>query len=130
MKWPIVAWSILVLAPISSAAAQDAPVPACVCVSCYKLHVFNDTAHVLKDRQKYIGLRGYDEDSDDQDDLTYAMTSGPSHGTLLGSAPNLCYIPSAGYTGTDQISFQVYRNTGASTCCCADGTISITVSDC
>ena len=38
--------------------------------------------------------------------LTYAVTSGPSHGTLTGTAPNLTYTPAAGYFGPDSFKFK------------------------
>jgi len=39
--------------------------------------------------------------------LTYAMVTSPMHGILYGVAPNVTYIPSAYYTGTDSFSFKV-----------------------
>jgi len=36
--------------------------------------------------------------------LTYSVISGPSYGTLSGTAPNLTYTPDAGYTGPDSFS--------------------------
>lgn len=38
--------------------------------------------------------------------VTYAVETGPSHGTLTGSAPNLTYTPSANYYGPDSFSFR------------------------
>jgi hypothetical protein len=43
--------------------------------------------------------------------LSYTVTSNPSHGTLNGSAPNLSYTPSSGFTGSDSFAFKV--NNGA-----------------
>lgn len=43
----------------------------------------------------------------EQDDLSYLVTSQPSHGTLTGSAPNLQYIPAANYFGPDSFTFEV-----------------------
>ena len=42
----------------------------------------------------------------DGDALTYAVASAPTHGTLLGTAPNLVYAPVAGYTGLDSFTFK------------------------
>ena len=44
--------------------------------------------------------------------LTYSVTSSPSHGVLTGTAPNLTYTPSAGYTGPDSFLFTVTNTAG------------------
>lgn len=67
-----------------------------------------------------ITLTGSDPDGDE---LTFAVTQQPSHGELTGEAPELTYIPAAGYSGSDSFTFTVDDGRGA-----ADtGTISITV---
>jgi hypothetical protein len=38
--------------------------------------------------------------------LTFDPVGGPSHGILIGSAPNLVYQPEAGYAGSDAFTFQ------------------------
>ncbi len=38
--------------------------------------------------------------------LTFALVAGPSHGLLVGSAPNLVYLPDSGYAGPDAFTFQ------------------------
>jgi uncharacterized delta-60 repeat protein len=38
--------------------------------------------------------------------LTYAIVTGPNHGTITGSGANLTYTPAANYYGTDSFSFQ------------------------
>src|SRR5439155_1003886 len=38
--------------------------------------------------------------------LTYAVVSGPAHGTLSGSAPSLTYTPAANYNGPDSFTFK------------------------
>ncbi len=43
----------------------------------------------------------------DADDLAYAITDQPDHGTLTGSADQWVYTPDDGYAGNDQISFSV-----------------------
>lgn len=43
----------------------------------------------------------------DGDPLSYSVLSGPSHGTLSGSAPNLSYQPAANYSGADSFTFTV-----------------------
>ena len=55
--------------------------------------------------------------------LTYSTVSGPSHGTLSGSAPNLTYTPNTGYTGSDSFTFKANDGTVDSN----TATVSITV---
>ena len=55
--------------------------------------------------------------------LTFTVTSNPAHGALSGSAPNLTYTPTAGYTGGDSFAFKVNDGHVDS----MGGTISITV---
>lgn len=40
------------------------------------------------------------------DPLTYAIVTGPAHGTLSGTAPNLTYTPAANYNGLDSFTFK------------------------
>ncbi len=40
------------------------------------------------------------------DALTYQIVTGPSHGTLNGSAPDLTYTPSQNYNGSDTFTFK------------------------
>jgi Big-like domain-containing protein/concanavalin A-like lectin/glucanase superfamily protein/K319-like protein len=37
--------------------------------------------------------------------LTYAVKTGPAHGSLSGAAPNLTYTPAAGYSGPDSFTY-------------------------
>ncbi len=55
--------------------------------------------------------------------LTYSVQTGPSHGTLSGTAPNLTYAPAANYHGPDSFTFVVNDGTANS----APATVSITV---
>jgi hypothetical protein len=50
-------------------------------------------------------------DADVGDSLDYSIVSGPSHGSLSGTAPNLTYIPAANYSGSDSFTFKA--NDGA-----------------
>ena len=50
----------------------------------------------------------------DEDPLTFAVITQPSHGTLSGPIPNLIYTPNAGYAGSDSFSFHVHDGTGYS----------------
>lgn len=44
---------------------------------------------------------------------TFVVTSGPAHGTLTGTPPNLVYTPDPGYSGVDQFTFEVTDTVGA-----------------
>ena len=67
-----------------------------------------------------ITLAGTDVDGDAP---TFAVLSGPSHGTLSGTAPNLTYTPAANYAGPDAFTFRA--NDGALNSTSA--TVSLTV---
>ncbi len=56
-----------------------------------------------EDTQKSITLTGSDVDGDA---LTFSVVTGPAHGTLTGTAPNLTYKPSANYNGADSFTFK------------------------
>ncbi len=55
--------------------------------------------------------------------LTYSVVSGPTHGTLSGTAPNLTYTPTAGYFGSDSFTFKANNGVKDSNV----ATVSITV---
>src|SRR5207247_3906541 len=38
--------------------------------------------------------------------MTYTIGTGPTHGTLSGTAPNLIYTPAANYNGPDSFTFR------------------------
>lgn len=59
----------------------------------------------------------------DGDALTYSVVSEPAHGALSGTAPNLVYKPTAGYSGSDSVTFQANDGTVSSNI----ATISITI---
>jgi hypothetical protein len=50
-----------------------------------------------------VVLAGSDADGDG---LTWSVLSGPTHGTLTGTAPALTYHPDAGFRGTDTVLVQ------------------------
>ncbi|MBT8038211.1 MAG: InlB B-repeat-containing protein, partial [Verrucomicrobiae bacterium] len=44
--------------------------------------------------------------------LTYTVISGPEHGSLTGTAPNMVYTAAANYTGSDSITYEVMDSEG------------------
>jgi hypothetical protein len=73
-----------------------------------------------EDTAVLIILTGSDLDGDP---LTYQVTSGPTNGTLTGTAPELTYTPGADWYGTDTFTFTVNDGTVDS----APATVTITV---
>jgi len=69
-----------------------------------------------------ITLVGWDVETAN---LSFNITSQPSHGSLSGSAPQLTYTPTSGYTGSDSFAFTVSDGTATS----APATISIIVGE-
>ena len=63
-----------------------------------------DSVATNEDTAKAIVLTGSDIDGDA---LSFSIASGPSHGTLSGTAPNVTYTPSANYNGSDSFTFKV-----------------------
>lgn len=53
-------------------------------------------------------------DAGTQSELTFTIVSGPYHGTLSGTAPDLTYTPAPGYAGEDSFSFTVAGEMGVS----------------
>ena len=43
----------------------------------------------------------------DGEQLTYSVITGPSHGSLSGTAPNITYTPALNYNGPDNFTFSV-----------------------
>ncbi len=93
--------STTVVAPNAAPAATDQSVP------------------VAHNTPKAITLSGTDPNGDP---LTFATTSTPAHGTLSGTAPNITYTPTTGYSGPDSFTFSVSDGLLSAT-----GTISLTV---
>ncbi len=67
-----------------------------------------------------VTLAGSDPDGDA---ITFAVGTGPAHGTLSGTGANLTYTPTAGYTGPDSFTFTTNDGHVSS----APATVSITV---
>ncbi|MCU1372288.1 MAG: hypothetical protein JWO77_3482 [Ilumatobacteraceae bacterium] len=74
---------------------------------------------VAHNTAKAITLAGTDREGDP---LTFAATSTPAHGSLSGTAPNLTYTPTNGYSGPDSFTF-----TASDGALSDSGTVSITV---
>ena len=74
----------------------------------------------VRDASLAITLTGSDPDGDA---LTFAVVSGPAHGSLSGTAPALTYTPATGYVGADSFSFVVNDGTANS----LEATVSIDV---
>ncbi|MEI7832766.1 MAG: Ig-like domain-containing protein, partial [bacterium] len=80
------------------------------------------SVYVNKGIAKAITLAASDADGNT---LTYTVVMRPTHGILTGTAPKLTYTPTAGYLGTDSLTFKVNDGTVDS----AVATVSITVSE-
>ena len=75
---------------------------------------------LLEDNSLALTLSGIDNDGDT---LNFTVTSGPSNGSLSGTAPNLSYTPVANYNGGDSFIFSAADGNGGS----ATGTVSLNV---
>jgi len=60
---------------------------------------------VAQGRAKAITLSATDPDTP-ANQLTYAITTPPAHGTLTGTAPNVTYTSASDFTGTDTFQFK------------------------
>lgn len=83
---------------------------------------FGQTLGVLINQPKDILLTGYDVE---RDYLTYAIVDAPLHGELIGSGPDLTYVPDTDYTGSDSFTYRVSDDATGS----APVTVSLTVVD-
>jgi len=80
----------------------------------------DDSVTTEEDTPASITLEGSDPD---EDVLTYTVVTGPSHGNLSGTAPNLLYTPNPDFNGSDSFTFKVSDETADSDA----ATLSITV---
>ncbi|MFZ2147817.1 MAG: Ig-like domain-containing protein, partial [Sedimentisphaerales bacterium] len=62
------------------------------------------SAMTQEDKSVPITLMGSDPDGKH---LTYNVVTGPSHGSLSGTAPNMTYTPALNYNGPDSFTFRV-----------------------
>lgn len=65
----------------------------------------SDSATLQEDTPMLIALTGIDRNKDDQ--LTYRIVTGPSHGRLKGVGANLTYTPDLNYAGSDSFTYKV-----------------------
>lgn len=79
------------------------------------------TVAAAEDTPVSVTLTGSDPEGQP---ITFSVSSGPGHGTLTGTAPNLTYTPAANYSGSDAFTFVVSDGAAAS----APFTVNITVS--
>ena len=63
------------------------------------------SATMLENTPTLIPLVGSDPDAEDQ--LTYSVVTGPSHGSLSGIGPDMTYTPESNYSGPDSFTFRV-----------------------
>ncbi|HJQ31564.1 MAG TPA: Ig-like domain-containing protein [Pyrinomonadaceae bacterium] len=76
---------------INVASVNDAPVAN------------SQSVALAEDSTATVVLSGSDVEGDA---LSYAVVTGPAHGTLTGTAPNLVYTPAADYNGPDGFTFR------------------------
>jgi len=62
------------------------------------------SAMTQEEKPVLITLTGSDPD---EEQLTYNVVTGPSHGSLSGTAPNITYTPALNYNGPDSFTFKV-----------------------
>ena len=80
------------------------------------------TTAATEDTSSALTLTGSDPDGDA---LTFAVVSGPAHGTVTGAAPDLTYTPDPDYFGEDVLTFTVSDGQATS----APAVVSITVAE-
>ena len=81
---------------------------------------YDQSVTTAEDSPKAITLTATDPDGDP---LTYFIVTGPSHGILSGSPPNVIYTPDSNYNGADNFTFKAYDGQAYSNV----ATVSITV---
>ena len=102
-------WSLAAVMTVNVTAVNDAPV------------AFAQSVTRLLHKTKSITLTGSDLDNDP---LTYVLVTGPAHGTLSGTAPNVTYTSTGNAAGVDAFTFKVNDGTTNS----APATVTITLS--
>ena len=80
----------------------------------------NQTVSTPEDTKRAVVLAGTDVEGSK---LTYTIQTRPTRGTLVGTAPNLTYVPNANANGTDFFTFLVSDGSASSTA----GRVNITI---
>lgn len=60
---------------------------------------------VMTNRQKVIGLTGYFAGVE-YDTVAFSIVTPPANGQLIGTPPNVTYIPNAGFEGADSFTYR------------------------
>ncbi len=60
--------------------------------------------YVLTNRQKFVGLPGYIPGVE-YDNVAFAIVQPPTNGVLLGTAPNVAYVPNTDFVGEDSFEY-------------------------
>jgi hypothetical protein len=81
---------------------------------------YDQSVTTAEDTAKGITLTATDADNDS---LTYSIVTGPTHGILSGTPPNVAYTPGSNYNGADSFTFKAYDGQAYSNV----ATVSITV---
>ncbi len=85
----------------------------------------NQSVNAPEDVPTPINMTGFATDPDGNA-LTYLIVSGPIHGALSGTPPNVVYTSSPNYNGADSFTFRA-RDNGIPPLTSNDATVSITV---
>jgi alpha-tubulin suppressor-like RCC1 family protein/PKD repeat protein len=65
----------------------------------------NHRLYTFADTQVFVTLSGSDADGDH---IEFELRTSPEHGTIIGTPPNLRYLPNAGFHGRDSFTYQTY----------------------
>jgi len=107
---------------VNDGTADSAPAAVSINVAPNHLPVAeHHSVSTAEDTPVAISLTGSDIDGDP---LAYSTATGPSHGSLNGTAPKLTYTPNTNFYGQDSFTFKVNDGTADS----VPATLSITVS--
>ena len=68
-------------------------------------NVSNLTVFLIENTPKPITLTGKDKDNDP---LTFSIVIHPTHGRIIGTLPNITYVPYLNYSGFDKFTYTAY----------------------
>jgi Bacterial Ig domain len=88
------------------------PYPTCQAATAVSKSVLNQgtPAAVTLSLQPGAACAGYEAPAVAPHSYSFTVVSNPSHGTLSGTAPNLTYTPTGGYSGRDSFTYSVTDN--------------------